>query len=152
MATQKKKTASKTDKTVEFNEAAHHAREAKKPTKASEFLDKNFPAKKPTKAPKVKPAKLDPALSTARGVPTATPKAKRTVTAPENGLSGVPVHSATSVAELAKILGDFPRGATFSGDQYFGKGRIFIYNLRGKLIAEVRQIDKKAKTARADKL
>ena len=57
MATQKKKAASKTtlagiqkfktDKTVEFNEAAHHAREAKKPTKA----------------PKVKPAKLDPALS-----------------------------------------------------------------------------------------
>lgn len=84
----------------------------------------------------------------AKGVP----GSKRTVVAPENGLSGVPVHKVRTIAELAKLLGDFPRGSTFSADQYFGKGRIFIYNLRGKLIAEVRQDDKPKKTARADKL
>jgi hypothetical protein len=144
MATQKKKAASKTtlagiqkfktDKTVEFNEAAHHAREAKKPTKA----------------PKVKPAKLDPALSAARGVPTETPKAKRTVAAPKRlvSASGLPEHSYHDVASLAQVLGTFPRGSTLD----IMDNRLDVYNLRGRLIGQVRQGDKPKKTARADKL
>jgi len=72
----------------------------------------------------------------------------RTVAVPENGIAGVPVHEVTSVAELAKVLADFPRGSTFTADQYFGKARIQIYNLRGKLVAEVRQIAKPAKVAK----
>lgn len=132
MATQKKSALAK-----------HNENKAKVATTA---------VKKPTKAPKAKPAKLDPALSAAKGVPTAEPKAKRTVAVPDIGLAGVPLHTVHDVAGLVKVLADFPRGSTYSTDIYQGMSWMKVYNLRGRLIAEVKRVDKPAKTARADKL
>lgn len=145
-------------KSVEFDEAKHMEREAakaakaKKPTRAKKVEPAITEApKKPTR-PKaygakkaVAPAKPPAVLAKSgkllgadpKGVPGT--KAKRTVAVPENGLSGVPAHKVTTVAELAKVCGDFPRGSTFD----IMDNRLDVYNLRGRLIAEVRHVAKK---------
>lgn len=151
-------------KSVEFDEAKHMEREAakaKKPTRAkkavaspvevagkalAEASTKPMRAKaatKPARPPAVlvKSGKLlgaDP-----KGVPgtKAKPAAKRTV--PDAG-NMMPTHNATSVAELAKVLGDFPRGSTF----LVGGTYIDIYNLRGKQVASIRQVAKPVKGAK----
>lgn len=116
---------------------------------AAAFPAKASPVKavKPTKAPKAKPPAVVAKAADPKGVPGSKP-AKRTVAVPENGLAGVPQHKTHDVASLAHILGTFPRGATFE----YMDNRLDVYNLRGRLIAEVRKGDKPAKTARADKL
>lgn len=150
-------------KSVEFDEAKHMEREAakaakaKKPTRAKKVEAAITEApKKPTR-PKAYGAKkaaapANPPAVVARagkllgadpkGVPGA--KVKRTVAVPENGIAGVPVHELTSVAELAKVLGDYPRGSTF----LVAGPRIDIYNLRGKQVASIRQVAKPVKGAK----
>lgn len=143
-------------KTIDKIAEVSPAKPAKTSAASKKLADKVFgEAKKPTKAPKVNPAKLDPALSAARGVPTETPKAKRTVSlAGTARLSDVPDHEVYGVEELRAKLAEFPRGATFvvSMTAPF----INVYNLRGRLIGRIKdgpkQKKKKAKTARADKL
>lgn len=152
-------------KSVEFDEAKHMEREAakaakaKKPTRAKKAVASPVEvAGKALAAASTKPMRAKAATKPARppavlaksgkllgadpkGVPGT--KVKRTVAVPENGLSGVPVHDAYDVASLAKILGDFPRGSTFVPGKL-----IEIYNLRGRLIAEVRKTTKPAKGAK----
>lgn len=133
--------------------------EAKKPTRAKKAVASPVEvAGKALAAASTKPMRAKAATKPARppavlaksgkllgadpkGVPGV--KVKRTVAVPENGLSGVPVHDAYDVAGLAKILGDFPRGSTFVPGKL-----IEIYNLRGRLIAEVRKTTKPTKGAK----
>lgn len=101
-------------------------------------------SKKPTKAPKASKS----ALAVHNDSKAALLKPKRTVAVPVGGASQVPQHTFHDAASLAHVLGTFPRGATLD----FMDDRLDVYNLRGRLIAEVRKGDKPAKTARADKL
>ena len=108
-------------------------------------------SKKPTKAPKAKPT-VDlrgnvgkSTLAVHNGSKAALLKPKRTVSVPDIGIAGVPLHTVHDVAGLMKTLGDFPRGSTFTTDIYHGKSWMKVYNLRGRLIAEIKREDKKAK-------
>jgi hypothetical protein len=133
-----KKTAPKSDKTVDFNEAAHYEREAKKPTKA----------------PKAKPAvAAKSALAAHNEGKAALLKPKRTVSlAGTTRLSDVPDHEVYGVEELRAKLAEFPRGAIFTVSP--AAPFICVFNLRGRLIGRIKDgpKQKKAKAARADKL
>lgn len=123
---------------------------AKKPTRAKKAAAPAKPAAKKAVAARpptvlAKSAKL--LAADAKGVPGIKAKVnggvKTTRTVPDNGAT-LPSHGATNVAELAKVLGDFPRGSTFEHTA----GGIDIYNLRGTLVATVRKVEKPAKGAK----
>jgi len=109
--------------------------------------------KKPTRAKKVVAAKPPAVVAKAGKLLAADPKGVPGVKAipalPNPRLrtvkdTGLASHEATSVAELAKLLADFPRGSTF----LLAGSNIDIYNLRGKMIATIRQVAKPVKGAK----
>ena len=141
MATQKKKAASK------LNPVA-----AVLATTRAAIAAEAVSAKKPTKAPKAKPAvAAKSALAAHNEGKAALLKPKRTVSlAGTTRLSAVPDHEVYGVEELRAKLSEFPRGAIFTVGAIF----INVFNLRGRLIGRIKDgpKQKKAKTARADKL
>lgn len=143
MATQKKKAASK------LNPVA-----AVLATTRAAIAAEAVSAKKPTKAPKAKPAvAAKSALAAHNEGKAALLKPKRTVSlAGTTRLSDVPDHEVYGVEELRAKLAEFPRGAIFTVSP--AAPFICVFNLRGRLIGRIKDgpKQKKAKAARADKL
>lgn len=58
---------------------------------------------------------------------------------------GLPVHEVTTTEQLRVVLAEFPTSNSFTTDRKFGKDIITILNMRGRPVAEVHVIPKKAK-------
>jgi hypothetical protein len=110
------------------------------------------------KRPSTKAAKerTDPVAVAGKALVKAATKPMRATAKKATSTSdaSVPTHEVYSVADLRKVLGDFPVGSTFHA---LGQQTLTIYNVRGRLIAEVRKVEKEAmkkaaRVARADKL
>ena len=118
-------------------DAARGITSAKKPARASKAVLK-VDAKRPsTKAAK---ARLDPQLSAAKGVPTATSKRGFAAATVEKKL---PIHEVKTLGQLRMILADFPTSNTFTTDRKFGKDIITVSNIRGRAVAEIHSAPKK---------
>lgn len=129
------------------------AEKAKKPTRAKKAVVSPVEvAGKALAAASTKPMRAKAATKPVKA-PAVVARAGKLLAADPKGVpgtkrvvkdTGLPTHGVTSVAEMAKVLADFPRGSTFD----FMDDHLDVYNLRGKLVAQVFKADKPAKGAK----
>lgn len=132
-------------KTTARKPAAKKAVAAKAPAKAAA----KPAAKKAVAAPAVKAAVKPRSAAAKRATPVpvkaVAKKAAKPATAPAavKPAKGEPTqHTVKNVKDLIKFLNTMPSGGSFDVDRKFGKAKIQVKNIRGRVIAEVQQIAK----------